>query len=162
MASLFKLALTGPRLLVGALEAIARFPREMESLRAEIHGVRVEVELDDVVEDVLVLPLQLLEETAKDRRAHLFVGAQKLAAGAIEGQLAQADRAGGLVHLRCIQRHARRFDAVIRALKIDFVRELCGEKITEDAGRKLVIGPQRLESVGQSHVTAVQQPYLRD
>ena len=54
------------------------------------------------------------------------------------------------------------FDAVIRALKINFVRELCGDEVIEDAGGELVVRPQRLESVGQPHVTAVQQPYLRD
>src|SRR5438045_3859823 len=40
MASLFELVFAGPRLFVGALEAVAKLPREMEALRGEIAGVR--------------------------------------------------------------------------------------------------------------------------
>ena len=43
MASLFDLVFSGPRLFVGALEAVAKLPREMEALRGEIAGVRDEV-----------------------------------------------------------------------------------------------------------------------
>jgi hypothetical protein len=86
-----------------------------------VNRLGVEIKLDQVEDDVLVLAPDLLEEAAENRSADFVIGAEKLSRCPIERQLAESDRRCGVVDPRCVQNHARGFDAIVRALKINFV-----------------------------------------
>jgi hypothetical protein len=116
-----------------------------------------EVEAQKVERDLLVLRLDLLEESPDVRGRDVAVGVAQRPRHAVEplGELADARR--DLLGRRGVDLARDGADVVVQLAEVERVAGLRREERLLNAAEELVEGPQRLEPLGQANVVFVEE-----